>query len=259
MSKIFKPLVIFILLAYLLIPLIITIIYSFSSSWTFSVLPDSLTLKWYIQLFSDPEFLMAIARTVFLATVTVILSLAVIVPTIFAIAIYFPKLMKYINLIIIFCYSLPGVISVMSLSEAYNSIGVPKMILLFGSYVVGTLPLMTLGTTNSLRSINAKELIESAEILGASKLESFTKIILPNISNGVISSALFIFSGLFAEYVTVNLLLGGKFTTIQIYLREQLTANGHYSSAIVVTYFTLATLFTVIALVLVNRKRVKKI
>lgn len=122
-----------------------------------------------------------------------------------------------------------------------------------GSYILGGIPMIQLGTRNALSAINARTLMESAEILGSSKFDAFMKIILPNIKDGIIASALFRFSSLFGEFGTLNLLVGGAFPNIQIFLRQNMTRNGHYTSAIVISYFVIVTIMTIIGLNLTHR------
>lgn len=242
---------------YLLIPLVGTLTYSFATGWSTTVLPEGLTFDWYIQLFQDAEFYGAMLRTVFLALAGTLGTVILVVPTIFVIYVYHPKWLWLMDLLMIAAFSVPAVISAMSLMSAYSGSGIPMLIFVIGSYIIGGFPLIQLGTRNSLRAINARMLMESAEILGASKFEAFRKIILPNIKNGIIASALFRFSTLFGEFGTLNLLVGGAFPNIQIFLRQNMTRSGHYTSAIVISYFIIVTIMTIIGLNLVNQSTKK--
>lgn len=237
---------------YLLIPLVATLIYSFSSGWTTTVLPEGLTFKWYIQLFQDANFYRAMLRTILLAAIGTIGSVLLVVPTVFVIYVYHPRWMWLLDVLVIASFCVPAVISAMSLMSAYSGLGVPMLLFVIGSYVIGGFPMIQLGVRNSLRAINTRTLMESAEILGASKFEAFRKIILPNIRNGIIASALFRFSTLFGEFGTLNLLVGGAFPNIQIFLRQNMTKSGHYTSAIVISYFVIVTVMTIIGLSLTN-------
>jgi putative spermidine/putrescine transport system permease protein len=237
---------------YLLIPLVATLTYSFSTGWTTTILPEGLTLKWYVQLFQDADFYGAMLRTLLLATVGTLGSIVLVVPTVFVIYVYHPRWMWLLDVLVIASFSVPAVISAMSIMSAYSGSGVPMLVFVIGSYIIGGFPMIQLGTRNSLRAINTRTLIESAEILGASKFEAFIKIILPNIRNGVIASALFRFSTLFGEFGMLNLLVGGAFPNIQIFLRQNMTRSGHYTSAIVISYFVIVTVMTIIGLNLTN-------
>lgn len=238
---------------YLLIPLAGTFLYSISTGWTTSILPDGLTLNWFVQLFQDADFYGAMLRTIFLALIGTLGTVLFVVPTIFVIYVYHPRWMWVMDILVIASFAVPAVISAMSLMSAYSGLGIPMLIFVVGSYIVGGFPMIQLGTRNSLRAVNAVALMESAEILGASKFEAFIKVILPNIRNGIIASALFRFSTLFGEFGILNLLVGGAFPNIQIFLRQNMSRSGHYTSAIVVSYFFIVTVMTVIGLNLINR------
>jgi len=255
MKKVTKFLSITVLVLYLIIPLLGTILYAFSTDWSNTILPQGFTLRWFIQLLTNAEFLMALLRSTLISAVAVLIAVLLIVPSIFAIYVYYPKLSKFVEGIVIACYSLPGVILAMALMTSYSSWGWPMILFVTASYVVSTFPVIRQGTLNSLRAVDAATLMESAEILGASKLTAFRKVILPNIMPGVFSSALFSFSTLFGEFVIVNLILGSQFQTVQIYLRRMLSVNGHLSSAIVVIYFMLVTIITLLAIKLTGPKK----
>lgn len=248
MKKFIKYLSFIFLAIYLIVPLIGTLLYAFSTDWSNTILPQGLTVQWFIQLLTDTEFLMALVRSTFLSAVAVILAVILIVPFIFAVYVFFPKLSIVVEGIVIACYSLPGVILATALMNSYSSWGIPMILFVIGSYIVSTFPIIRQGTLGSLRAIDANSLLDSAEILGASKMYTFRHVILPNIAPGVFSSSLFSFSTLFGEFVIVNLILGARFQTVQIYLRRMLSLNGHLASAVVVIYFTLITIITLIAI-----------
>lgn len=257
LKSIFYYIAILSVVLYLVIPLIGTFTYSFATGWTSSILPEGLTMDWYIQLFQDADFYGAMLRTIFLALVGTLGTVILVVPTIFVIYVYHPRWIWVMDILVIVSFAVPAVISAMSLMSAYSGAGVPMLVFVVGSYIVGGFPLIQLGTRNSLRAISARTLMESAEILGASKFEAFRKVILPNIKNGIIASALFRFSTLFGEFGTLNLLVGGAFPNIQIFLRQNMTKSGHYTSAIVISYFLIVTLMTIIGLNLTNQSTKK--
>ena len=54
-----------------------------------------------------------------------------------------------------------------------QDIGVPMIFAVLGVYVISILPYMYQGTRNSLRNVNARQLLDAAELLGASKMQAF--------------------------------------------------------------------------------------
>nr|WP_209848258.1 ABC transporter permease [Paenibacillus sediminis] len=240
---------------YLFVPILATLIYSFATQWHKTILPEGLTLGWYRDLFGDVRFLEALGRSLLLSFSATALGLVVMVPTIFSIVLYAPKLEKFIQMLIVMTYAMPGVIIAVGLIRAYSGSRIPMILVTVGAYFVGILPYMYQGTRNSLRNIHAESLMEAAEMLGASRFTAFSKVIIPNILSGIIVSSLLSFSILFGEFVLVNLLAGGHFETIQTYLYQKLNTSGHIASAIVVCYFLL---ICVLSTIIVRVTRSKK-
>lgn len=242
-------------LLYLLVPLLGTLVYSVSTKWNKTVLPEGFTFHWYAELFGDPAFVESMGRSLILSVGATALSLVIMVPAIFSIVVYAPRLEKFIQALIVLTYAMPGVIIAVGLIRAYSNSGISMVLVTVGAYFVGILPYMYQGTRNSLRNIHAVSLMEAAELLGASQLSAFKKVILPNIMPGVLVSALLSFSILFGEFVLVNLLVGGSFETVQVYLYKKLNESGHIASAIVVCYFILISILSIVIIKLTSSKK----
>lgn len=231
-------------LLYLFIPVIATMLYSLATSWNQTILPEGLTLKWFGELFQDTRFIQAFGRSLLLSSVATVTAVIVIVPATFAISLYAPKLERWVQTLVMLTYAVPGVIMAVGLIRAYSGKGFSMIIIVFGAYVIGMLPFMYQGTRNSLRAVQAGSLMEAAELLGASRMKAFLRVIVPNIIPGILVSALLSFSILFGEFVLINILVGGRFETMQLFLYAQLNKSGHIASAITVTYFILMAILS---------------
>lgn len=241
-TKFFHVSVVSLVLLYLFIPLLATFLYSIATDWYRTVLPEGYTLSWYRELFADPRFLDALGRTLFVCTVTIFISILIVIPTVFIITVYFPKWERILQGLVTLPYAVPGVVAAVGLIRIYSKgplILSGTVGLLIGAYFVATLPYMYQGIRNSIRTVDAIKLVEAAEILGASKLQAFRWVVLPNILPGVFVSTLLSFSILFGEFVLANLLVGGHYEMLQVYLMRRMNESGHLSSAIVVSYFVL--------------------
>ncbi|WP_084159337.1 ABC transporter permease [Paenibacillus taiwanensis] len=240
----FYHLVLLICGLYLLLPLLATVLYSFATEWNKTILPEGLTLQWFATLFQDLRFLSSFGRSLILSAGATIVSLIVTVPAIFAIVVYAPRLERYVQALVMTTYALPGVIMAVGLIRAYAGKGISMLLVVGGAYVVGMLPFIYQGTRNSLRTVNAASLMEAAALLGASRWHAFLRIIVPNIMPGILVSGLLSFSMLFGEFVLINILVGGKFETLQIYLFGVLNRSGHIASALVVSYFLIMAIIS---------------
>lgn len=247
------------LIIYLLTPIIATFVYSIATEWYKTVLPPSYTLNWYKSLFSDTRFWYAMGRSLFVSIVPIIISLIAILLALFVITVYLPKYEKILQTIVLLPYVIPGVVISIALIKLYsNTLGNSVWLLIF-AYSVFILPFMYQGIRNSLRNINVKQLVEACELLGATKIQAFTKVVVANILPGIKVSVLLSFSTLFGEFALVNLLIGGRYETIQIMLYKMLRESGHTSSALITTYFIIVLIISYIALNLSKSIEMKKV
>lgn len=246
-NRAFPRFIILLAMVYLLVPLLATLLYSIAGNWQATLLPESWTLHWFGDLFRDIRFLNALGRTLYVCLISVVVSVLVMLPTIFVVTMYFPKWERWLNLIALIPYAIPGVVAAVGLIKLYSSgpLAISGTIwILIAAYFVAILPYMYQGIRNSIRTVNALELMEAAELLGVSKMVAFRRIIVPNIMPGILVSTLLSISVLFGEFVLTNLLIGGQFETIQIYLYRRLSESGHLASAIVIAYFVFILLLS---------------
>lgn len=241
-NKLFHVSVVSLVMLYLFLPLFATFLYSVATDWYRSILPEGYTLAWYRNLFSDPRFLDALGRTLFVSVVSILISVITMLPAIFVVTIYFPKWERVLQGLALLPYAVPGVVEAVALIKIYSN--EPLVLsgtiwILIGGFFVILLPYMYQGIRNSLRTVDAVKLMDAAELLGAGKWQAFRLVVLPNIWPGIVVSILLSFSILFGEFVLANLLVGGYYELVQVYLMRRMNESGHLASAIVVVYFVL--------------------
>ena len=205
--------VVWLLFLILLLPLLGTFIYSISSSWSATVLPSGFTFKWYDQLWSDPRFLKAFGQS------------------------------------LLVCVA-PPVVSSVGLLQLYGSgplqmVGTPWI--LIGCYFTVALPFMYRAITNNLQAINLRDLMDAAQLLGASTWQAAFLVVLPNLRKGLMVALLLSFSFLFGEFVFANILVGTRYETLQVFLNNMRNSSGHFTSALVISYFLFVLVLTWVA------------
>ena len=243
---------------YMIFPFISTGLYATSTEWSNTIFPKDFTFQWFVALMQDPNFISAVLRSITLTLITITVVLVIIVPTVFLVYLYFPKVDNFMKGFVLMPYAIPGVILATGLLRMYSGTAIPMYAVLVGGLFIGSLPFMYQGVRNSLESIQTKSLIESAEILGASTIQSFLKIIVPNIRLGLLITTLLIFSSFFGEFVLTNLLIGGNYETIRIYMLRRMNENGHIASAVMVAYFILLFIISLIITRLTSSNRKNK-
>lgn len=124
-------------------------------------------------------------------------------------------------------------------------IGTPWVLL--GCYFTIILPFLYRALANRLQSLDLHSLMEAAQLLGASAPRAFLCVVLPSLRKSLFASLFLSFSFLMGEFVFANLLVGTRFETLQIYLYNMRSTSGHYTSAVVMSYFLITLILTWIA------------
>ncbi|WP_172559137.1 ABC transporter permease [Vibrio fluvialis] len=224
----------------MLVPIIATLVYSLSSRWGATILPDGFTIDWYLKLLSDARFIEAFGRSLLVCVAALALSTLLILPAIFVVFYYFPKLDRVMNLLILLPFAVPPVVSSVGLLQLYADSAVPIVgtpWILIGTYFTIALPFMYRALANSFSAIHLRDLMDAAHLLGASTTQAFLQIVLPNVRKGLMASLFLSFSFLLGEFVFANILVGTRYETLQIYLYNMRQTSGHFTSALVMTYF----------------------
>ncbi|MDF4652570.1 ABC transporter permease, partial [Vibrio parahaemolyticus] len=165
----FHKTVVYSIVGIMLIPILATFVYSLSSRWGATVLPDGFTFDWYVKLLTDPRFLQAFGRSLFICIASLTLSVLLVLPAIFVVFYYFPKLDKLMNVLILLPFAVPPVVSSVGLLQLYadseiSLIGTPWI--LVGTYFTIALPFMYRAISNSFEAINLNDLMDAAHLLG---------------------------------------------------------------------------------------------
>jgi putative spermidine/putrescine transport system permease protein len=67
---------------------------------------------------------------------------------------------------------------------------------------------------------------------------------LPNLRRGIMVAVFLSFSFLIGEFVFANILVGTSYETLQVYLNNMRNNSGHFTSALVMSYFFFVLVLT---------------
>lgn len=241
---------------YLLLPFGMTLIYSLFVEWT-DILPHGFTLRNYRELFSDPEFWACMGRTLILCACSVFGTIVILLLAMYVVTVVNRRLGKYMQLICMIPYALQGVIlsiSIISIYSGTDTILSNRMMMLFGAYTVLVLPYIYQGIRNSINAIDAKTMIQAAQMLGCGRFRAYIRIILPNILPGIVVSALLAESIVFGDFVLANNIAGNNYQNIQVFLNRRMFRSSGLASAIVVVIFVVVLIITVLVLQLQRKE-----
>jgi putative spermidine/putrescine transport system permease protein len=241
----------------LLLPVAAVFVDAVAVDWYGGLVPIGLTLDWFRRVLADPVFQQALARSLFLSAGSVVLNTVVSLPAILAAHCYLPAVDRWMERLVILPYALPQVVLVVGLLALYANgpvvlIGTPWILLL--GYLPLAFPLLYLPLKNNLRALDVHELLDAGHLVGAGDLTVARKVILPCVTPGLVVGLSMVFALTFAEFVFANMLVGGQFQTLAIYLFGQRQKVGQVTAVIITVYFASMWLATAIALSVLRRR-----
>lgn len=184
---------------------------------------DTISLKAYQVAFGDPEFLKTFSYSIFLAILTIIVSIALVVPTAYWIRLRLPQARRIVEFITLMPFVVPAIILVFGLIRIYSSpIEIPftnfillqpltnfkvgTNILVIAGYVVLGLPYMYRSVDTGMRTVDVRTLTEAAQSMGANWSTIVLKVILPNVRTALLSGALLTFAIVVGEVILASFL-----------------------------------------------------
>lgn len=239
------------LLAFLSLPVIVTIPLSFNSEPYFSYPLAGLSLRWYEALVSDSQWIFALKNTLVIGVLATTIATTLGVLAALGLA---SKDLPHRNLlksIFISPMVIPVVTAAVGMYFMYAKAGLTNSLtgLVLAHAALGV-PFVVLTVEATLANYN-DSLTRAARSLGSSPMHAFWKVKLPIIAPGVISGAVFAFGTSFDEVVVVLFLGGVEQRTVprQMWsgIREQLSPT-ILAVATVLTVLSIGLLFVLEAL-----------
>jgi spermidine/putrescine transport system permease protein len=240
--------------AFLYLPIVALIVYSFNGSGVGGFPPRNLTLEWYRILFGDDAIWTSVWNSLSVAVAAVVLSLGFGIPAALALdRANFPGRALFRRLVLL-PLIVPGIITGLSLLMLFREANV-KLSLITIILGHGT-ALISVATTEVFAGLQkfdrAQE--EASLDLGANYWQTFWRITIPNLRLSIIGAALLIFT-LSLDEIAVSFFLIGRDNTLPLEiwgrLRRGITPEINAISSIIF-------LFSLIAIVSWYRLRTDK-
>jgi spermidine/putrescine transport system permease protein len=201
--------------AFLYLPIIVLMVYSFNGQGVGGFPPRDLTLNWYLLLFRDDAIWSSVLNSVIVALASVAIALALGIPAGLALdRASFPGKGIFRRLVLL-PLVLPGIITGLSLLMLFREADL-KLSLVTVVLGHGT-ALISVATTEVFAGLQkfdrAQE--EASLDLGANYLQTFWRITLPNLKLSIIGAALLIFT-LSMDEIAVSFFLIGRDNTLPL-------------------------------------------
>jgi len=197
-------------LVFMLGPILLVILFSFSSNALISFPIGDLTLDWYRALFRNVEFWSALKNSLIIALATGLISTAAGTMAAFALVKFRPA----VSGALIGCLSLPVTLPPLLLAVALVVFYVRFLDLplspatVIGGHVLIAQPFVALIVLARMANFDYAS-IDAARDLGATRLQAFTKVVLPQIRAALIGAALIAMAISLDDFIIAVFTLGG--------------------------------------------------
>lgn len=206
-------------------------LYAMADFSTRDLINGGRTAQAWANLFADDAVYASILTSLTLAVLTVAAMLAVLVPTMIWVRLRTPWARRAVEFTCLLPLTIPALVIVVGLKNVYlwvtYLLGESALTLTF-VYVVLVLPFAYRAIDAALSAIDLTTLSEAARSLGAGWGTTIVRVVVPNITSGLLSAAFISVAVVLGEY-TVASLLG--FQTLPIEIVALGKANGPTSVA----------------------------
>lgn len=227
----------------LVLPMALIAMYSFMEQGN-SIISFTLTLEHYVKFFTDPDFLIVLWRSLWIAVKTTIICLLIGYP----VAYYIARSSERAQNILVLAITIPMWINM--LVRTYAWIGllseggfIQRLLGLFGlgntellytegavllGMVYNFLPFMILQINTSLCKMD-HSLLEASADLGAPPVQTFLRVTLPLSLPGVINGITLVFLPAVSSFFIPKLLGGGQYFLIGNLIENQFITVGEWN------------------------------
>ena len=218
----------------------------------------AVTLSRYLSFFPDPYYIKIFVRTLRIALICTLVCMILGIPTAYFISRVSKKWRGILMSIALFPMLTNSVIRAFAWINILGKNGIVNQILtalhvvdqplsmLYTEFsvLIGTiylfLPLMIITLVGVMENID-NDMMEAAESLGASRLLSFVKVILPMSIPGIITGSVLVFTGAMTAYTTPQLLGGPKNMLLSTLIYQRAMTLNDWTGASVVALVMIVT------------------
>ncbi len=201
---------------FLLAPIFVVVIVSFSDHAYLVFPPKVLSLRWYYKFFTDADFVRSLNTSIVLGAVTAAVSSVMGVLASIALVKYRFRGRDFLNSLFLSPLMFPSIVLAIAMVVFYAKLRLSGTFWsLVCAHVVVTVPFVIRTVSATLYGFD-DTLLEAAANLGASPWRAFHRVMLPLIRGGVIAGAVFAFIISFDELVVTLFIASPRMTTLPV-------------------------------------------
>lgn len=256
-NKLFKifftlPVVIY-SLTFIALPILYIFVISFFKSDSYGGMIQNFTMENYLELFQVP-YLKIFFQSVGIALITTFICILIAYPFVLAVSHKSKKTQELLMSLIMIPFLTNALIRMYGwivllrkhgvINEGLLNLGFidEPLSLMYNNFgiIIGMvytlLPFMILPLYSAVSTID-KSLLEAASDLGASKLKTFIKIILPQTFTGLFNGSLMVFSPALGYFFIVDVLGGGKIMILGNLIKNQFLTSRNWPLGAAISVF----------------------
>jgi putative spermidine/putrescine transport system permease protein len=241
-----------IVLLYLILPILIIVPMSFSSTRFLTFPPPSLSLRWYQDYVGSAAWMQATRVTLIVALATVAIAAPLGVAAAYAISQSKLKIMRVIHMTLLLPLVVPIIITAVGIFFVYARVGLVATLsgLILANVMLG-LPYVIISVVAGLQSFDAtQEMV--ARSLGMNRIRSFFAVTLPQIKSTVIAGAIFAFISAVDETIVALFISGGQYQPLT---KRMFTALRDEIDPTIAAISTLMTAVSFMLVLIASRRR----
>mgnify|MGYP003817190651 CR=1 FL=1 len=246
-ESVFCRVVAILVMIFLLSPLVVIVIASFTPTAVITFPPQGLSLKWYENIFgSSTHFMEGLANSLKVGVPATVLDVLLGVTGALSICRYDFKGKNFLLNYFTSPMYVPSVAFAFVLLQVYSQIGgIPGMARIFIGHFIIIMPYVVRNTVSVLHVFNWS-LEDAATSLGANPAQVFFKITIPLAKPGILAGALLAFLYSFDEVALSSLLSTPKFITLPLRIMNYMELTFDPTLAAISTLLILASLVLIL-------------
>jgi spermidine/putrescine transport system permease protein len=236
------------IMIFIYFPMLIVVVYSFNPDSVNSFPMKGFSLRWYEKLFDNAALLKSLRVSLGIALCSTVLALIIGTMSALAMKKYDFSFKRFLERVILLPITLPGILTGVAMLSFFPLIGIPISLM---AVVIGhTTFLICIVLTQVYARLKRLDpfIEEAAADLGATPIQAFFKVVLPNIKTALIGAALLAFTLSLDEIpVTFFLIARDNTLPIEIYtmLRRGITPEVNAISTVIFTISLIALVLSV--------------
>jgi putative spermidine/putrescine transport system permease protein len=203
------------LYVFLLLPILIVVVTSFSPDHSNTFPLSSASVRWYREFYESSSFMDAFRFSLWLAAVASAVATVVGFVTAYALVRFMGRRRELGQSLAMLPMMIPHVLISLALLLLLTRIPLPELSMLVVGHVLICLPFTIAGIIASLEGVDP-DLEAAAYTLGASRLRVLTEVTVPLIAPGVLSALIFAFIISFGDVYIALFLSGPGMTTLPV-------------------------------------------